>query len=542
MQQHRPSSPRSTFGSGVGVRVLAAFLAGAVIGALSMVQVVPEDEGGRSRVVAVDPGATPGAGGEVGTVEELPEGTALDPGDGSGGGGVEEVVDEEGRVRRVRRSTGSGGSGSGGSGSGGGGSSGGPDGGSTGSTGTQAAPEGVECAPGRNGGETDTGVTGDKIRLASTVVTSGDGSSFLGEAPLAMQAVVNRVNSQGGICGRTIELRTQNDEWDARRGAQFIRDFIAQGYFALPVVPSSEGLTQAIKAGDIQRAGIPVAGTDGMLKEQYDADGQAGMVWPVATATVSQVRIMAKYAYDQGARRFGIVYDQRYRFGVEGAQAYEQYVKSLSGASLDASMGIQPRQSSYTSQANQFTGDCDPCDLVVLLLEPETAVTWMGSAGESGKGKIMTAGAQPLFNRNFSRGCGEVCDGVWVWSGYNPAIGENQNRPDIARYMDEVRSVNPSADTDNQFTQGAWLGMNIFVKALETCSPVLTRDCIRQHMDSLDYESDHTSRLSWRPGDHFANLGARGYSIAYSGGSFTGFRDEQTGFVQDPTPGVVPGG
>ena len=77
---------------------------------------------------------------------------------------------------------------------------------------------------------------------------------------------------------------------------------------------------------------LVVIGSDGMLIDQY----QNPWIWPVATATVSQVRIMAKYAYDRGARGFSIVYDTRYRFGKEGKDAYAAYVGTLPGATMVA--------------------------------------------------------------------------------------------------------------------------------------------------------------------------------------------------------------
>lgn len=406
---------------------------------------------------------------------------------------------------------------------------------------------GLSCAPGKNGGATDTGVTGDKIRLAANIVTDGPGSNFLGDSPVGMEAVVRRVNNkEGGICGRKLELTTVNDSWDANRGRRNIEDFIKQGYFALPVVPSSEGLSAAIEAGLIEKAGIPVIGTDGMRKEQYDARGKASWVGPVAVATVSQVRIMAQYAFQRGARTFGIVYDQRYRFGVEGADAYEKFINDVlkkrdSSVQLRIRLPVQPGQSSYASEANQFKGACNPCDAVVLLLEPQTGISWMASTGAGGRGSVMTAGAQPLFNDRFARGCGEVCDGVLVWTGYNPAIGDaNLSRPDIARYVSDVRAVNPSVDITNQFLEGAYLGMEVFVEILKACSPNLTRACVKERLNATTYTSDFASPLTWTAGDHFANKGARAYSIRYSQGSFSGFGDEQTGFIPDPTPGVVP--
>lgn len=407
---------------------------------------------------------------------------------------------------------------------------------------------GLECAPGKNGGATDKGVSGNKIKLASTHVLSGPGSSFLGSSHIGMEAVISNVNSTGGICGRLLELTLRDDEWDAARGAQFIQNFVQSGeYFALPVVPSSEGLTQAIKSRYIESAKVPVVGTDGMLKEQY----QDPYVWPVATATVSTMRIMAKHAYEAlGARQFGIVYDARYKFGKEGARAFKDYIEKLPGAKVDAYIPIQPGQPSYPD-AETFNSKCGStkrCEFVAMLLEPGTAISWINSMGDDSGGRRLgfgskgTGGAQPLFNEKFARDCGEACNGMLLWTGYNPPIGEKKNLPGVAKYVSDVQAINRGVDFNNQFLEGAYLGMTVFVEALKKMGPNVTRAGLKQVMDTMSYESDLASPLAYAPGKHYANLGAQAFVVRTAAGGFTGFADAKTGFIRDPDPGKFPSG
>lgn len=396
--------------------------------------------------------------------------------------------------------------------------------------GPQQEDGGLECNRAGNGGATDVGVTADRIRLASTVVKTGPGSSFLGESPFAMQAVVSKVNAAGGICGRLLELQLADDGWEAQRGLRFIRNFISEGYFALPVVPSSEGLTAAIEAGDIDKAGIPVVGSDGMLRQQYDSQ----WVWPVATATVSTMRIMAKFGYDKGARCFGIVYDKFYRFGKEGAEAFRQYINTLSGgAKMCADIGILPAQASYSSEIQRFNSSCNgKCDFVAMLLEPQTALTWI--AGRPQFGSLYTSGAQTLFNEGFAASCGSDCNGMLVWTGYNPPIGALASLPDVAQYRNDVKRSSPTADTTNQFLEGAYLGMTVFVEALKEVGPNLTRKRLQQVLNSTTFQTDIATRLGWSGGDRHANKAAQAFSVVVAQGSFAGFRNEQTGFIEDP--------
>ncbi len=412
----------------------------------------------------------------------------------------------------------------------------------------QAAGTGLECARGRNGGETDSGVSGDRIKLAATVVESGVGASFLGPVRTGMQAVLEEVNREGGICGRLLDMRLVDDGWDASRGAGFLRNFMASDVFALAVVPSSEGLRVVTESGDVRKAGIPVVGTDGMLISQYTDP----WIWPVATSTISTMRIMAKNAYDRGARKFGIVYESTYHFGIEGAEAFNRSVKRLTGADVpgysdptrdprceQAFCGIVAGRSGYASEVQTFNRACgrNQCDFVALLLEPATAQAWIQSGGVLGAElNVGAGGPQPLFSDGFAVNCGRPCDGMWVWTGYNPPIFPYSDRPEVARFVRDVRALNSTADVNNSFLIGGYLGMQLLVEGLKQVGPDLTRDRLKTVLDQMDLDTGLSTPLSWRPDDRFANTSAQAFSIQFKQG-FSGWRYEQTGFVPDPWPG-----
>lgn len=397
--------------------------------------------------------------------------------------------------------------------------------------------KGLSCAPGKNGGRTDIGVSATSIRLASTMVSDGNSASLLGQSPTGMRAVVDQVNARGGICGRRVELILRNDSFDQRRGHQYLKAWATdpnEDIFALAVVPSAEGLGAAIRAGDIARAGIPVVGTDGMREEQY----QEPWVWPVATATVSTMRTMASYGYsEKKARTFAIVYDSKYKFGKEGADAFAQQVQA-SGGTLVKRVALNPDQPSYASEVDDFNRACGDgaCDMVALLLLPDTAQKWMSRKPVSGA--RYNAGAQTLFTDAFAQSCanaaGALCHGFAVWTGYNPPIDRYASIPDVAAYVDDVTAISPNADVRNQFLEGAYLGMRLMIEALERVGPEVTRLRLRDVLDAMTYGNKITSGLTWRPGQHHANTRARSFSMVLAEGSFLGWRDEGTGWVQDP--------
>ncbi|MDQ1700572.1 MAG: hypothetical protein QOG34_2435 [Frankiaceae bacterium] len=390
------------------------------------------------------------------------------------------------------------------------------------------------CAPGKNGGATDTGVTATSIQLASTVAESGIGASFLGDARFGLIAVVNQVNRAGGICGRQLKLDLVDDGWNARTGEADLRNYIHQGVFALAVVPSSEGLNLAAKAnnGDIDAAGIPVVGSDGMLKSQY-ADP---WIWPVAASTASTAHIAAKEMYDAGTRTFGLVYDKDYHFGQEGAAAFRRAISMLPGAKLKADVGIVSGQQDYGTSVSQFEDGCAPCDGTFMLLEPDTAISWIQSDHSQNHyvfGKLQTDGPQPLFNSKFGQACGNLCNNMWVWTGYQPPYPPFTNAPADVQYVNAIRSVSSSADTANQFLEGAYIGMTLLVEALQKVGPNLTRARLRDVLDSMTFSSGLTKDERWTAADHYANTSMLGFAIQDSGG-FNGFQYKNTGWFADP--------
>lgn len=488
------------------LRFAAVFLAGLLIGGMSAVQFAPELSGG----AAVDP-----------ITGEVIEGSALDgtltEADGA-------VTEEGGKAGK------SAGAGSGGTTS------------SEGGT-LPSSRAGLECAPGKNGGSTDQGVSADVVKMATTVAESGEGASFLGQVRFAMDAVVNRVNRDGGICGRRWAIEYRDDGWNAQTGAQYLRNFIQQGIFAIPVGPSSEGLRVVIDSGDIDRSQIPVVGTDGLLRNQYTkGDGSAQpWVWPVAAATVSSARIMVAEAYKRGARNFSVVFEKNYRFGVEAAEAFNDHVKKLTGKAVagynaeysceQRFCGINGGSSSYSQEVASF----EEGDFVALFLEPTTALRWMGDANAKANSAIKYGygAAQPLFTKSFASGCRQKCHGMLVWTGFRPPIESYANDPAVKRYVQDLKRTKPDADEFNAFTEGGYVGMLLLEAAMRKVGPDLTRARLKAALDTtcLDTGLLIRGKLCYNPNNRFANTYMQGFAIQYSG-TFAGWREGP--IVRDP--------
>lgn len=558
MHTTTPARPEQR-GLGFAIAGVVGFTIGAIVTFLATVAILPDGSGANRTglsVVAGEPGAgelSVGADGEV----------------------VETYVDEQGNIQTVTRSGGgtSGTAGStaggtkrtksgtagtggtegssgraGGTAGGGAGTSGGSSGGSTG--GSSGGAGSAACAAGKNGGSTDTGVTGSEIKLGATVVESGIAQSFLGQVRQAMEAMKNKVNRAGGICGRQLRIIYKDDGWDASRGATFIQNLVqGEKVFALAVSPSSEGLNQASGQGYFQAQGVPVVGADGLNATQF----KDPMIWPVAAATTTTIDVMMKNAYDRGARNPAIVFGNTYRFGVEGAYAANAAWNKLTGSNIDGYKnplasggggcekrfcGVSAGTGQYGNQVSSVNTACNQapaCDYMILLLEPKTAQDWMAVPGVKTPAAFAygMGGPQPLFTFDFGRNCGDKCAGMWVWTGYNPPIEQYRGSQAVATYVSDLKAQSASADEYNQFSMGGYVGMQLLVEALKQTGPTLTRGALTATLDSMGpLETGLTTALQWRPSARYANHSAQAFAIQSKNG-FTGWSFAQAP-IRDP--------
>jgi ABC-type branched-subunit amino acid transport system substrate-binding protein len=418
--------------------------------------------------------------------------------------------------------------------------------------GAGSAAAAAECAKGQNAGATAPGVTATEIHVASTVVTTGIGSAFLKDAEDGMRAAMNEVNRVGGVCGRRITLETTNDEWQRNVGAQYIDGYINSGkVFALVGEPDSEGLDAAITNGAIDRAGIPVVGTDGMLKSQY----KDPWVWPVAASTVSNMHVVVDFAlshYQPKPTTFGIVYDGVYKFGAEGADAFKAEVQRETGGTggmgrdcSHAFCALDVNSTSFSTQIAQFNSACHACDVVVLLLEPTPAETWMNEEYNN-KNPWYThlMGGEPLFDNNLANNC-QGCAGeqgrepLTVWTGYHPTIQPFDAETPVYTYKQSLAAINPNDDSNNEFTEGAYLGMKMFIEACREVGPNLTRDALRQVLGPQGFALglSGTTPLQYPGLPHIADYAMAAFQENVTGHSFNGWRYLDTGFIADPSRG-----
>jgi ABC-type branched-subunit amino acid transport system substrate-binding protein len=384
-------------------------------------------------------------------------------------------------------------------------------------------PDPIVCANEGEPGASDTGVFSDRIELGVAAPLTGP-TYELAAAATGIQAAVKRINDAGGVCHRQLAVEIVDDQSDARQGRQVIRDFIADGKFALVAMPSANGLDAA--ATDIEQAQIPVIGTLGQINTQYESD----WIWPIAPAPATIGTVVARHAYDLGARTFAIIWLDLLT-GFEVRDSVRRAIRDLPGASVEADRRVSLSEPSYESVLNDIENQCggQMCDALVLAIDATSAIKWSYAADRMGvRAPVATSIVPEGFNERFARECSAACDGLFAWTGFAPPVGD---APDAAiTYRSDLRSFSLDADPDNALTEAAYAGTMLAAIAMGRAGVNLTRNGLRTVLDEGVFSVGLTATaLSWTQ-DRHANRYLNAYSIVMVAGSFAGWRRE-TGWL-----------
>jgi len=162
-------------------------------------------------------------------------------------------------------------------------------------TDTTAAPTDTTAAP------TDTTApAGEPIIIGAAIDQSQDMAPFNNPANLAAQIMVDRINAEGGVLGRQLELRTLDATVDAELNKSTAIDLIGQGAVVLLVTCdfdfAAPAIQEALAANVLVIA--PCIGTDAMGPNGL---GEAGRIaFSFGNQAQDEGAVLAEFALDQG--------------------------------------------------------------------------------------------------------------------------------------------------------------------------------------------------------------------------------------------------
>lgn len=150
---------------------------------------------------------------------------------------------------------------------------------------------------------------GDPIIIGAAIDLSQDMAPFNGPADLAAHIMVDRINADGGVLGRPLELITQDSTVDPDLTKSTALDLIEQGAEILVVTCdfdfAAPAIQEAIAANILVVA--PCIGTDAMGPNRLGEDGR--IAFSFGNQAQDEGAAMAEFARDQGWENAVVVKD-----------------------------------------------------------------------------------------------------------------------------------------------------------------------------------------------------------------------------------------
>jgi ABC-type branched-subunit amino acid transport system substrate-binding protein len=320
--------------------------------------------------------------------------------------------------------------------------------------------------PGGNGGATDVGVTEDRILLGNVSTLSGPVPGLFRGALVGAQAWAAMVNSQGGIDGRLIEVRSGDDGLDSGRNknAHLALKTSVFGFLGSFSVTDDGGVSE-LSGTNIPDVGVPLAPSRFNLPNNFAAA-------PLPPG------------WETGPARYYIK-----TFGPEPVKKTALFVSAIETARISArreravleSLGydivytreVQPNEPNYTGDVIQmrsqgvetvmWEGQADQiADLVVAMADQNFEPTLLNPGSTA-------------YSEAFLKQAGAAAEGARIDVTHALFLGGDAALPEVKLFREWMAKVDPNQDVD-LFALFAWASGRMLEKALHDAGPAITRD------------------------------------------------------------------
>jgi branched-chain amino acid transport system substrate-binding protein len=339
----------------------------------------------------------------------------------------------------------------------------------------------------------ETGVTDDTITIGGMGPLTGPFTNIVYPMLRAAQLVFEEANAAGGINGRKIIYKLEDDECLPEKAVGAVKKLI---YEDKPFMIVGGGCSNAAIAqkSEIIAAKIPwviVGSTADSLTEPADTYIYASM-----SAAWMEVYAQLQFAIDQKKQRIAVVWQP----DAWGKSRIEPLKIALDkrGIKAIAIEEIPADPTDVTPTALKLKA-ANP-DAVLLLLFPKAAVPYLRDSNKIGL-KVMAIGGSPLADIDvLAKGVGSP-DGVENLRVVS-ANGYASDDPQVAQWKEKIEKRYPN-DRFNSFHMFGIEAAQFTVAALKKAGRDLTRDKIVEVMSTLEVKSDvDRGPLKCTPDDH----------------------------------------
>lgn len=336
------------------------------------------------------------------------------------------------------------------------------------------------------------GVTADKIVIGSFLPLQSGLAAGAAQMRDGADAWFQHVNAQGGVHGRKIEWRVENDSYNPQQTVAVLRKLVdREGVFA--IVSTLGTATNLAALPFLNQRKVPLinpAGGNALLNAPTDSN-----VFGVLPVGESIGKAMVDYAVNtMGAKRVAILF-QNDPFGKDPRDGAVEQLKHL-GVELVAEASYVPSDIDLSAQAVALR-DAEP-DLVLMMCITKQGALFLREA--------QRLGWKPHFLAQNTMGdpitadlAGDALDNVRI--ALFTAI-ETMDTPAVKEANAVVAKYHPKTQA-GYWTYLGIAGAKIFVKGAEMAGKDLTRESLMDALYSLGhFEPGVVPPLDWSRESH----------------------------------------
>jgi ABC-type branched-subunit amino acid transport system substrate-binding protein len=222
----------------------------------------------------------------------------------------------------------------------------------------------------------EVGVTGSTITLGMTLPMTGTASPGYNKIPGAMKAYFDYLNANGGVNGRSINLKVEDDQYVPTQAVAKTNKLLLQDKVMALLAPLGTANNKAVASSvNPARRGVPVLFVNTGFSGFADTK-KYPTTYAILPSYVMEAKIMAEYIKDNFAgKTLGLVY-QDDDFGTDALKGFTQ-----AGVTFAAKVAYASGSQSATTAAGWVTKlSAAKCDVVILFGVSSATAAGLGTA------------------------------------------------------------------------------------------------------------------------------------------------------------------
>lgn len=327
-----------------------------------------------------------------------------------------------------------------------------------------------------SGSEEVVGVTDDQITIGTPAFRTGpvatDGIHFA----QGWETCFNRINDAGGINGRTLNVISDDTQFDATQALPIATKLVEQdGVFA---IVASQDLTFHLATQQyLHDNGVPDIGVAGLVPPDPELDTNFAV-----GASVGVIgHIMGDYAYTSGMRRVAIL---GHEVGELGTAVLDSAADAFEARGGEVVFQQEFPLTSTDQPALVTRARSEDVDGILLNASSQMYLRFMAAANSSGYhppgGWVLGPGAEDVIEDLAQ----QAPKAYGVTGGFNSIYQENPTE-EMQLLLDAYEQYYPE-ERPWTFSYHGWVGCRLFEEAVTEVGDELTREAVVEYLNGLE--------------------------------------------------------